>query len=171
VENAKKYNIDAKVLFTIINIESAFNPFAIAVETNKASAMKLKKLQSDNIKIMIGKTYHSKIWLVSIFPKNESDAIFIISLLKDLGFCFDVGLMQINSGNFSKKEVAKMLYPSYNINKGTRILKQCTQMFKDFKHQIECYNRGAGNLRKSLRKGKKYSPYFQQYMKKWKQEF
>jgi len=168
---SNKYQIEPEIFFTLINIESAFNPFAIAVETNKQSALMLKKLNSDNIKIKVGKTYHSKIWLVSIFPKSESDAIFMVKLLKKLHFTFDVGLLQINTCNFSTRESAYMLYPENNIAKGAKIFYSCTKIFKKFKHQVECYNRGAGNLRKALRKGKKYAPYFHQFNKKYKQEF
>ena len=167
LEKARKYNVDPKILYTIIKIESAFDPFAIAVETSYASAMMLKSLASDNIKILIGRTYHSRIWLASIFTKSESDAIFIIKLLKKLKFGFDVGLMQINTGNFDSKEVAGMIYPENNIEKGAKIFKSCTKQFKTFKNKVECYNRGGGNLRKSLRKGNTYSPYYKRYIKNY----
>ena len=168
---ANKYNIEPKIFFTLINIESAFNPFAIAVETNRQSAFMLKKLNSDDIKIKIGRTYHSKIWLVSIFPKSESDAIFMVKLLKKLHFTFDVGLLQVNTCNFNTQESAYMLYPENNIAKGAKIFNSCTKLFKSFKNQVECYNRGAGNLKKALRKGKNYAPYFYQFNKKYNQEF
>ena len=167
LENAKKYNIDPRVIYNIINIESAFKPYAIAVETSKKSAMMLKELKSENIDILVGRTYHSRIWLVSIFPKRLEDAVFMVNLLKDLKFGFDVGSMQINTCNFSKKEARYMLDPKVNIAKGASILKSCMSQFKSKTHFIECYNRGAGNLRKSLRKGKHYYPYYKQYVKKW----
>lgn len=167
LKNAKKYNIDPKILYTLIDIESAFYPNAICVETNKKSAMILKNLESDSIRIKTGKTYHSKIWMVSIFPKSKADAITMSKQLRSMGFVYDTGLMQINSCNFKLEEAGKMFDVTYNIDKGAKIFNTCTKIFSSFKHQVECYNRGAGNLKKSLRKGKHYYPYYDQYRKKW----
>lgn len=167
LRNAQLYNIDPKVFYTLIDIESAFYPNAICVETNKESAQILKNLESDSIRIRTGKTYHSKIWTVSIYPKSKADAITMSKQLRSMGFVYDTGLMQINSCNFKLEEAGKMFDVTYNIDKGAKIFHTCTKLFSNFKHQVECYNRGAGNLRKSLKKGKHYYPYYDQYRKKW----
>ena len=167
VKNANAYNIDSKILFTLIDVESDFEPNAIAVETSKAAAETLKALRSDSIKVTTGRTYHSRLYLVSIFPKRKEDAMYISQLLKSMDFIFDVGLMQINTCNFKQHEATKMFDVDYNIQKGAKILKSCTRLFKDFKNQLECYNRGAGNLRKALKKGKNYAPYYKRFLQKW----
>lgn len=167
LKNAELYNIDPKILYTLISIESAFQPNIIAVETSKAAAEKLKALKSDDISIMIGRTYHSRLYLVSISPKKKEDALLIAELLKKMGFIFDVGLMQINTCNFRREETRKMFDIAYNIHKGTKILKGCVNLFRDFKNQVECYNRGAGNLRKALKKGRGYAPYYDRFIQKW----
>jgi len=163
IQKAKKYNIDPRKLFTIASIESNFNPFAIAIETSKKKAEILKGLRSDRIKIQTGRTYHSRIWLVSVFPKDYRDAVLIIEQLEKLRFGFDVGLMQINTVNFALSEVKEMMKPDKNIDKAAKILKSCIRQFKSEVHQIECYNRGAGNLRKMLRGSKRYYPYYTRY--------
>ena len=170
-QKAKKYGLDTRKLFTIASIESGFNPFAIAIETSYAKAMTLKKLQSTHIKIQVGRTYHSRIWLVTVLPDRYQDAVLIIETLEKLGFGFDVGLMQINTVNFTLSEVKEMLKPQKNIEKSARILKSCMSQFKNKVHQIECYNRGAGNLRKMLRKGGNYYPYYARYKRHWKRYF
>jgi len=167
LENARKYNLDPKILYTLVRIESNFEPYAIAVETSRESANMLKGLRSDHIRVQVGKTYHSNLYLVSLFPDNKEDAKQIVILLKKLHFIFDVGLMQINTVNFNHKETAKMFDMNYNVKKGAKIFYSCTKLFKSFKHQVECYNRGAGNLRKSLRKGKSYAPYYNRFVNNW----
>lgn len=171
LEKAKKYNLDYRMLYTIASIESNFEPMAIAVETSEAKAKVLKNLASKNIKILTGKTYHSKIWLVSIYPDSYETAVFIIRELERLGFGFDVGLMQVNTVNFTFKEVERMLSPEKNIEKACKHLSGCMKQFKKTVHQVECYNRGAGNLRSMLRTGKEYYPYWQRYKAHWNKYF
>lgn len=171
INKANKYGIDYRMLYTIASIESNFEPMAIAVETSQAKAEVLKQLSSKNIKILIGKTYHSKIWLVSIYPDSYDTAVFIIHKLEELGFGFDVGLMQINTVNFSLHEVEKMFSPENNLEKACKHLSGCLRQFKKPVHQVECYNRGSGNLRKMLRKGKHYYPYWERYQRHWKKYF
>jgi len=170
--------VDCRMLYTLMSIESDFEPFAIAIETTAERASVLKNLRSKDIRVIYGgKTYHSGLSVVSVYPNDIDTAIFIIHTLEKLGFGFDVGLMQINTVNFSLSEVKKMFYPYANIAKAKKHLKKCLREFSYLPHQVECYNRGAGNLRKSLksarRKGKVYAyyPYWERYKKHWEKYF
>lgn len=59
---------------------------------------------------------------------------------------FDIGLMQINSRNAHRNgwSVAKLLdEPSYNVDKGAKILNDCRTLFKSNpRNTLECYNKG-----------------------------
>lgn len=171
MEKSKEYGIDKKMLYTIASIESGFEPLAITVETTKEKAEVLKTLASKDIKIKTGRTYHSKIWIVSIYPNNYDIAVFIIEHLERLGFSFDVGLMQINTCNFTLSEVKKMFVPSENLDKACKHLKGCIKKYKKKVHQVECYNRGAGNLNKMLKTQKRYYPYWERYKRHYKSYF
>lgn len=171
IRKGAKYNIDTRILYTIASIESNFEPLAIAVETSKHKAEVLKQLASDNIKILTGRTYHSRIWLVSIYPDSYDTAVFIIHQLEKLGFGFDVGLMQINTVNFTLKEVKEMFNPEKNLEKACLHLSGCIKRYKSKKLQVECYNRGAGNLNRMLKKGGSYFPYWKRYNRHWNKYF
>jgi hypothetical protein len=174
-ETAKKNNIDPKVLYTIASIESDFKPLAIAVETTAQSAGILESLRSKDIKVVYdaekSKTFHSKISVISLYPKNIETAKFIIKILKKYNFCFDVGLMQINTFNFTEKEVEEMFYPKKNIEKAAEIYGHCERRFRTLKHRVECYNRGKGNLSKDLKRKKFYYPYWKRFKKHYKGYF
>ncbi len=171
LQKAQKYNLDYRMLYTIASIESDFEPMAIAVETSFEKAQVLRQLASESIKIRTGTTYHSKIALVSIYPDSYETAVFIITRLEALGFTFDVGLMQINTVNFDRYEVEEMLSPEQNLEKACKHLSGCVSRFKNKAHQVECYNRGGGNLSKMLRKGKAYYPYWDRYKQHWNKYF
>ena len=171
VLKAKEYNIDYRMLYTIVSVESDFEPLAIAVETSYHKAMVLKNLESKNIRIRTGITYHSRISLVSLYPDSYDTAVFIIAKLEELGFIFDVGLMQVNTVNFTLDEVKEMLSPRENLDKACKHLSACIGQFKSVTHQVECYNRGAKNLRRMLKKGKHYYPYWERYKEHWKMYF
>ena len=166
---SNKFNIDPKILFVLSSIESDFKPLAISIETTPNKAVILKQLASKNIRVKSGKTFHSKLALVTLYPKNYDTAVFIIKHLKELGFTFDVGLMQINTCNFSLHEAEEMLEPNKNILKASAHFNTCQHEFsKNLKYQVECYNRGAGNLKRMLRKGGRYFPYWSRFQKRWK---
>jgi len=164
-KNASLYSLEPRVIYALISIESGFNPNAIAVETTYEKAQVLKALESKEIVIKTGETYHSKISLVSIYPEDFATAIFIVRKLKELGFIFDAGLMQVNTVNFSAEEAISILNPSENIKKGVRHLASCIKQFAILKYSIECYNRGGGNLRKMLRGKKRYFPFWERFKK------
>ena len=170
---SKKYNLDASMLYTIAMIESKFEPLAIAVETSNRSAKILSTLRSKGIRVVSGKakTYHSKKAIVSIYPDDLETAKTIIVLLEKFGFTFDVGLMQINTCNFTLKEVEAMFYPKNNLEKSAKHLSGCVRRYQNTVHQIECYNRGAGNLNKMLKKKIYYYPYYKEYKKVFDKTF
>jgi len=166
-----KYGLNPKMVYAIASVESDFEPLAIAVETSKPKADVLRKLASKNIRVRIGKTYHSKINLVSLYPDSYKTAVFIINNLERLGFTFDVGLMQVNTCNFNQKEVRLMLDPEANLEKASKHLKGCVDRYSSTKLQVECYNRGAGNLNRMLKKGGRYFPYWKRYKKHYYKYF
>ena len=175
IKVAKEKKINAKILYTIASIESNFEPLAIAVETTSRSAGVLTALRSKNIRVIYdkekSKTFHSKISIISLYPKDLETAKYIIKILKKYHFCFDVGLMQINTFNFKEKEVEAMFYPEKNIKKAAEVYGHCKQRFSSLKHRIECYNRGKGNLSKDLKRKKYYYPYWKRFKRHYKKYF
>ena len=169
---SNKYNIPIKTYFTIMGVESNFKPLVIAIETNSKTATILEKLRETGLKIvLVGKTFHSKNRIVDIYPPDLDTAIFIAKSLKQLGFTFDIGLMQINSVNFSLNDIDKLFYPKENLEKASKILKTCSKIYKTLKLQLECYNRGSKNLSKALNAGLDYAPYYKRYKKYYKEYF
>ncbi|HHO42671.1 MAG TPA: hypothetical protein ENN12_04865 [Epsilonproteobacteria bacterium] len=168
IKVAKNYNIKPEILYTIASIESNFEPLAIAVETSRESAEILSKLRSLNIRVVFGdrKTYHSKKSLISIYPNDYEDAILIIGLLEKYKFSFDVGLMQINTWNFTLDEVEEMFVPEKNLEKAAIVYNDCRHHFKTTPNRVECYNRGVKNLKRALQgKNKNYKPYWERFKK------
>jgi len=172
-QTALKYNIPFEVLYTIASIESDFQPIVITVETTRESAEVLEKLRSPNIRVIFGNntTFHSKKSVISLYPKDIDIAKFLIVLLKKKKFVFDVGLMQINAVNFTVEEAEEMLDPVKNIDKAGKIYRYCVNLFKNRIHSVECYNRGAGNLRNDLKKGKRYYPYWDRFKRHYNNYF
>lgn len=166
---ARHHNIPLESLVTIASTESDFRPLILTIETKPKTAKLLKRLAGAGLRIITGgQTSHSKLAIVNILPKSIEEAIFVARALKANGYTFDLGLMQINSCNFSLNEIDKLFYPSYNVAKSAKILKSCVISFKRRRDQIECYNRGAGNLKRYLKKKKrrKKFPYWKRFNKK-----
>ena len=174
VEISKKHAIPSDVLFALVSVESDFEPLAIAVETTRASAEILEKLRSPSIKVVFGdrRTFHSQKSVISVYPSDRETAHFIIGALKQQGFCFDVGLMQINTVNFKLSETDALFDPKNNLNKAATVIGHCKKAFRSLKNQIECYNRGAGNLAAALRRAKKSKkPMRYPYWKRFKEDY
>jgi hypothetical protein len=174
IKASEKYNINPKILYTLASIESNFHPMVITVETTEESARVLSTLRRAGVRVVFSpkaKTFHSGLSIIDIYPDSTEIASYIIKLLKKHKFCFDVGLMQINTVNFSVKEAEKMYYPEKNIDRAARVFAGCQKRFNSIIHQVECYNRGAGNLKSALRKNKRYYPYWRRFRRHYKNYF
>ncbi|ARE81418.1 transglycosylase SLT domain-containing protein [Campylobacter helveticus] len=133
-EEALNANIDKRLLYTLAKIESNFEPLIIAFTSkNKINIM------GNNIDLRHLK-YKDK-FLIQI--RSDAKTLEKIALyLLDKGFNIDIGLMQINSINFTKEEIPYLFNPSYNIKKAIKVLKTCKSKFNSLKQSIECYNKG-----------------------------
>ena len=147
---AKYYKIDKSILKTLSKIESKQSPFAMLVQIKKNSSNKLISfLKKYNLK------YKHRRQIFSIYPKTQKEAIFayrnLIKKRKKFGiYDYDLGIMQVNRGNFSYYNVNEEQYYIdcfRNIFLGTDILRKCYQNFRhstsSIKNTIECYHRGA----------------------------
>lgn len=157
--------IAPRVLYTIVKIESNFNPLAISFLTDQKNAFYFKSLENENIKIKIGKySLNKKKWVVSISPNTLRRARGIAKLLIKDGFSIDVGLGQINSTNFTYEEIDYIFEPIYNLRKSAKILKLCYKnKKKNIQKTIECYNYGYKN--------RSSSPYYKRFYEHFKKEF
>lgn len=157
--------VSPKILYTIIKIESDFNPFAISFLTDEQNAQYFKKLKTPNINILVSKyTLNTKKWVVSIRPINEYYAKEIARLLIRDGFSIDVGLGQINSVNFDTEELDYIFNPFYNLQKCAQVLRRCFDAKKgDLEYTIECYNYGI--------RDRKSNPYYKRFYEHYMKEF
>ena len=169
---AKKYKIDPSTVYTIASIESNFKPYVITIETTPQIARLLEALRDLGLKIVTGgTTFHSKQAIVNIYPKDIAVAQYIAEILKQNEYAFDLGLMQIHSTNFTLQETAALFYPKNNLEKSMQILTTCRKLFNTQKNQIECYNRGAGNLQKALKNNISRYPYYIRFVKHYNMYF
>jgi len=169
---AKKYHIAPSTIYTLASIESNFEPYVITIETTPTIAKFLEALRDLGLKIVTGGvTFHSKQAIVNIYPKDIAMAQYIAEILKQNAYDFDLGLMQIHSNNFTLEETAVLFYPKNNLEKSMKILSTCMKRFSENKNQIECYNRGGGNLNKALLKKDMKYPYYLRYKDHYKKYF
>ena len=169
---AREHAVDTSMLYTLISIESNFEPYVITIETTPKTATFLKALKDVGLKVVTGGvTYHSKQAIVNIYPEDITMAQYIATSLKQNKYDFDLGLMQIHSSNFTLEETTNLFYPKNNIEKGLKILTHCLKTFRTQNNQIECYNRGAGNLKKARRKGKISYPYYKRFISHYNRYF
>lgn len=162
---AATQGVEPRILYTIVKIESDFDPFAISFLTNSQNATYFKSLENDNIRIKISQySLNRSKWVVSISPVNEAYATQIARLLIQDGFSIDVGLGQLNSQNFELSEVDEIFNPVQNLTKCSKILRGCfNAKNKDIKNTIECYNYG-------MRK-RHSNPYFNRFFKHYESRF
>ncbi|WP_241517585.1 transglycosylase SLT domain-containing protein [Campylobacter blaseri] len=162
---AKKQAVSSGILYTIVKIESNFNPFAISFLTNKENAIYFKNLETKNISIKASPySLNKNKWIVSISPINEEYAKEITKLLVKNGFNIDVGLGQLNSFNFKDNEIDMVFNPTYNLTKCAKVLRKCYKAKnKDIQKTIECYNYGMRN--------RNSNPYYKRFYKHYMEEF
>jgi len=162
---ATQEGIGVKVLYTIIKIESNFEPFAISFLTNEENAKYFKSLESANAKVTISNySLNRAKWVVAIKPANEQYARGILRLLVENGFSVDAGLGQINSVNYTLDEIDYIFEPHYNLRKSAKVLRRCFDAkFKDMQKTIECYNYGMRN--------RNSNPYYKRFYEHYKKEF
>ena len=169
---ADKYKVDPSTIYTIASIESNFEPYVITIETTPKIARLLEALRELGLKIITGgTTFHSKQAIVNIYPKDIAMAQYIAEILKQNDYAFDLGLMQIHSTNFTLEETAALFYPKNNLEKSMKIFRTCKKRFKAKKNQIECYNRGGGNLNKALKNKNLKYPYYKRFVEHYNKYF
>lgn len=105
--NALKYNIDKKILYTIAKIESNFNTNVIAFVSDKKVNIIGKNIKIKNL------NYKNKYLIQISSDINTLKKIAIFFIQK--GYKIDVGLMQINSQNFTLQELDYIFNLDYNI--------------------------------------------------------
>lgn len=166
---SKKHGVSPKILFTIIKIESDFNPFAISFLTNEANAKYFKSIENKQFATISISNYslnRSK-WVVSIHPYTQAYATQIATMLYNDGFKIDVGLGQINAVNFTPNELNYIFNPVYNLSKCAIVLRRCFNFNKknkkDLRDTIECYNYGMRN--------RPSDPYYRKFYKYYMQFF
>lgn len=162
---SKKQQISARILYTIVKIESDFDPFAISFLTDRQNALYFKKLDSSKARVNIGSySLNRKKWFVNISPQTEEYAKAIAKELLKSGFSIDVGLGQINSYNFTKDELKQIFNPQYNLQKAAKVLRECyNAKNKELEKTIECYNYGMRN--------RNSNPYYRRFYKHYLKTF
>ena len=140
---AREEQIDVKLLYSIAKIESNFEPLIVAFTSGS------RNYHFKNAKVSV-KSYKDK-YLIQV-RADEYTLKDIVRKLINAGINVDVGIMQINSINFSDNELNHIFKPKYNIQKSTQVLKNCNAKFFTLKETIECYNKG-------FRKKKTYDYY------------
>ena len=157
--------VKPEILYTIIKIESDFEPFAISFLTNQTNAHYFKTLETPNINIKISQySLNPQKWVVSIKPINEAYATEIAKALIQSGFSIDVGLGQLNSVNFKQNEIAMAFNPVFNLTKCAKVLRMCfNAKNKDIQKTIECYNYGL--------KKRNSMPYYKKFITNYEKMF
>lgn len=141
---SKKEEIDVRIIYTIVQIESNFKPFAISMTTSEKNAKEFQSIKNPHIKIYTKEySLNKNKWIVSFYPENLAYAKALARAFKKQNFSFDVGIAQINTTNFNIEEIDYIFDPIYNLTKSSKVLKDCQKIKKDLKSTIECYNFGT----------------------------
>ena len=163
VENriSSYYNIDKKIVRSIIKTESGFSQYAVLIKSNRLRDLVLY-LKRHGIRYK-----RRSFKYVAIFPANKKEAIFCYNNIfgtrngrkKFHIIDYDAGLMQINKSNFERYKLGLDYYLDFSKNMvaGVYILRNCFDwarrkfsangMTDVVVYAIECYNKG-GNKRK-----------------------
>jgi hypothetical protein len=129
--------LDKSIYYTLINIESDFNPYVIGLIGNKKL---LEKIKETNL-FKVQNSKYGQNYLISV-SGNKEDIISLSEALYEFDINFDVGLMQISRQHFKKDELKRIFDFEYNIAKGSNILHSCAKKFNHTQKIIECYNKG-----------------------------
>lgn len=132
--------VDARIYYSIIEIESGFNPYTLSMVVDGKVLEATKKLPKENFNVKVS-PYKEK-YLTSIFAYSEDDIINLAKILYEFDFNIDMGLMQISKQHIDKEEIDSIFNPKYNIIKGSNVLADCAKKYKVLSQSIECYNRG-----------------------------
>ncbi|QKF64233.1 transglycosylase SLT domain-containing protein [Campylobacter corcagiensis] len=162
---ATNNGVSPRILYTIVKIESNFNPYSMSFLTNEENAKYYKKLENKNIHIKISPySLNKNRWVVSMSPKDERYAIAVLRQLIKSGFSVDAGLGQLNSVNFENHEIDRIFNPTYNLTKCVGVLRKCfNAKNKNLQNTIECYNYGMRN--------RGSNPYYRRFYEHYQKEF
>jgi type IV secretion system protein VirB1 len=140
---SEKSGVDARIYYSIIDIESNFKPYSISMVANGAILKATEKLPS-KIYSVKSSPYNNK-HLISVFSDSEEDIVKLARVLYDFDFNIDMGLMQISKQHIGEDELEFIFNPKYNIIKGNNVLADCVKKYKVLSQSIECYNKGFKN--------------------------
>lgn len=84
---------------------------------------------------------------LSFQPKNLEQALVTVKMLKEKGYNYSVGLMQINQSNFDKYGMTEknMFSVCKNVEVSAKILKDCHARFKNWDDAYRCYYSGSNS--------------------------
>lgn len=145
-------NISPRILYTIVKIESNFNPKIISMLLKKNEVNKITTLNYKNRFKVSSYDYalNPDKKIVNITAYKKEDLVVLVKILKENNFSFDVGLAQINSHNFSVSEIESIVSLEGNLRKATQILKSCITAKENIEDAIECYNYGLRPRNKNI---------------------
>jgi soluble lytic murein transglycosylase-like protein len=147
---SKQSGLDRSIYYTLINIESNFNPYSVGIVGSEKLLQKIKESNLFDVKA----SKYGQNYLISITGSKE-DILALSEALYEFDINFDMGLMQISRQHVKKDELKQIFDFEYNIAKGSNILRSCVDKFNATQEIIECYNRGF-----NVGKSKKYYEVF-----------
>lgn len=137
----ERYNIDYRLLYSLAKVESGCNKYAIGAYTKKRvlAQRAVALMKKTGIKF---KHHHET--YIAVYPKDEKEFHTALAIIKKNRLKYDVGIMQISSGNIENNnwKIDDLLSTEYNISTGASILRECFDRSKDVYKALECYNKG-----------------------------
>ncbi|MDR2342726.1 MAG: transglycosylase SLT domain-containing protein [Campylobacteraceae bacterium] len=138
---SKKSGIDARIYYSIIDVESNFKPYTIGMVVNSSILKAIKDLPSAIYNVKVSR-YNGKYHFISVFSDKEEDIVALAKSLYKFDFNIDMGLMQISRQHVREDELEFIFNPKYNLIKGNNIFAECVKKYKVLSQSIECYNKG-----------------------------
>jgi type IV secretion system protein VirB1 len=161
---SEKSGIDARIYYSIIDVESNFKPYTIGMVVNSSVLKAMENLPSATYNVKASK-YNSRSYFVSAFSNNEEDIIGLAKALYKFDFNIDMGLMQISKQHVKEDELEFIFNPKYNLIKGNNIFAECVKKYKVLSQSIECYNKGF-NKKNALQYYRKFVNSFNRHFGK-----